>query len=353
MAEFSPFPVVLKGDPPLRKIVPAAGTALALTLMLTACGGAEIDSVELSKDPSEGTAPSVSFETPLQVSEAETKVLREGEGEDLAEGDNVLLQAALFKGSDGSSLGDTYSQGAGQVLKLDDELKEAIPQMYDALLDAKEGAIIAYSSPDTSGAAGDESTSVEVYQVAKKILAPLNQDMSDTSEKMPTVTQDDQGTPTIEKPSGDEPKDLQTEVLIEGDGEEVSDTATVVANYVGVRWADGEVFDSSYDTDTPASFPLDNVIEGWKEGLKGQKVGSRVLLVVPTDQAYGTEDQLGEDSEYPAGSLVFVVDILGAVPTPEPAPSESATPSESASSQPSEEASAAASPTPAASASDQ
>lgn len=90
MAEFSPFPVVLKGDPPLRKIVPAAGTALALTLMLTACGGAEIDSVELSKDPSEGTAPSVSFETPLQVSEAETKVLREGEGEDLAEGDNVL-----------------------------------------------------------------------------------------------------------------------------------------------------------------------------------------------------------------------------------------------------------------------
>ena len=36
-----------------------------------------MDSVELAKDPSEGTAPSVSFETPLQVSEAETKVLRE------------------------------------------------------------------------------------------------------------------------------------------------------------------------------------------------------------------------------------------------------------------------------------
>ena len=42
-----------------------------------------MDSVELAKDPSEGTAPSVSFETPLQVSEAETKVLREGDGEDL------------------------------------------------------------------------------------------------------------------------------------------------------------------------------------------------------------------------------------------------------------------------------
>lgn len=312
-----------------------------------------MDSVELAKDPAEGTAPSVSFETPLQVSEAETKVLREGDGEDLKEGDNILLQAALFKGSDGSSLGDTYSQGAGQVLKLDDQLKEAIPEMYDALIDAKEGAIIAYSSPDTSGAAGDESTSVEVYQVAKKIQAPLNEEMKDTSDKMPKVTQDDQGTPTIEKPSGQEPKDLQTEVLIEGDGEEVSDTDTVVANYVGVRWEDGKVFDSSYDKNAPASFPLDNVIEGWKEGLKGKKVGSRVLLAVPTDQAYGTAKQLGEDSQYPSGSLVFVVDILAAVPTPEPAPTESAAPSESAAPQPSEEASGSATPEPAPSESDQ
>ncbi len=337
----------------MRKIVPAAGTALALSLMLTACGGAEMDSVELTKDPSEGTAPSVSFETPLQVSEAETKVLRDGEGEDLDEGDNILLQAALFKGSDGSSLGDTYSQGAGQVLKLDDQLKEAIPEMHDALVDAKEGAIIAYSSPDTSGAAGDESTSVEVYQVAKKILAPLNEDMKDTSEKMPNVTQDDQGTPTIEKPSGKEPKDLHTEVLIEGDGEEVSDTDTVVANYVGVRWEDGKVFDSSYDKNAPASFPLNNVIEGWKEGLKGQKVGSRVLLAVPTDQAYGTEKQLGKDSQYPSGSLVFVVDILGAVPTPEPAPSESGAPSEGAAPQPSEEAEGSEAPKPTPSESEQ
>lgn len=314
--------------------------------MLTACGGAQMDSVELSKEPSEGSAPSVSFETPLQVSEAETKVLREGDGEQLGEGDNILLQAALFKGSDGSSLGDTYSQGAGQVLKLDGQLKDAIPEMYDALIEAEEGAIIAYSSPDTSGAAGDESTSVEVYQVAKKILAPLNEDMKDTSDKMPEVTQDDQGTPTIEKPSGKEPKDLHTEVLIEGDGQEVSDTDTVVANYVGVRWEDGEVFDSSYDKNAPASFPLNNVIDGWKEGLKGQEVGSRVLLAVPTDMAYGTEKQLGDDSQYPAGSLVFVVDILGAVPTPENAPDETAAPQDSAAPQPSEEADSPESPTP-------
>lgn len=313
----------------MRKIIPATGIAVAMTVLLTACGGPDMDSVELSKDPSAGTAPSVSFDTPLQVEDAQTKVLREGDGQQLHEGDNILLQAALYKGSDGSSLGDTYSQGAGQVLSLDDQLKESIPQMYDALKDAKEGAIIAYSSPETSGAAGDDSTSVEVYQVTQKILAPLDGKMKPSEKGLPKVTQDDKGTPEIAKPSGAEPKKLRAQVLIEGDGDEVKSSDTVVANYVGVRWEDGKVFDSSYDKGAPASFPLDNVIEGWKEGLKGKKVGSRVLLAVPTDKAYGTKKQLKDDSQYPAGSLVFVVDVLGAVPTPDVKASAPAAPGDS------------------------
>lgn len=47
------------------------------------------------------------------------------------------------------------------------------------------------------------------------------------------------------------------------------------------------------------------VIEGWLEGLKGQKVGSEVLLVVPPSLGYGDQAQ----GEIPANStLVFVVD---------------------------------------------
>ena len=58
-----------------------------------------------------------------------------------------------------------------------------------------------------------------------------------------------------------------------------------------------------------------------QEGLEGKKEGSRVILSVPVGQAYGTEKDLGEDSDYPAGSLLFVVDIQAAVDTPE-APAE-------------------------------
>jgi hypothetical protein len=316
----------------VRKTLTTSGAALSLALVLTGCSGPGVDSVELSNEPEPGTAPSVTFETPLNAEEAGAKELREGDGEELVEGDTILLQAALYKGSDGTSIGETYSRGAGQVLQLEQGLQESIPEMYDALVGAKEGAIIAYSSPETAGAAGDESTSVEVYEVVRKIPTEIEGDMQDSPRDLPEVTENDEGVPTVAEPEGRAPKKLVSEYLIEGDGEEVAEGDTVIAHYVGVKWSDGETFDSSYENGAPASFPLDNVIEGWQEGLEGKKEGSRVILSVPVGKAYGTEKDLGEDSDYPAGSLLFVVDILAAVDTPE-APAEdepSASPSPSA-----------------------
>ena len=55
-----------------------------------------------------------------------------------------------------------------------------------------------------------------------------------------------------------------------------------------------------------ATFPLTGVIKGWTQGLTGKTVGSRVLLVIPKDLAYGDKGQ--GDAK---GDLVFVVDILG------------------------------------------
>ncbi|MNI43494.1 FKBP-type peptidyl-prolyl cis-trans isomerase FkpA precursor [compost metagenome] len=75
---------------------------------------------------------------------------------------------------------------------------------------------------------------------------------------------------------------------------------------MGVNLSDGKKFDSSFDRGEPTSFPLSGVIKGWTQGLEGKTVGSRVLLVIPQDLAYGEAGQ-GEAK----GHLVFVVDILG------------------------------------------
>jgi peptidylprolyl isomerase len=58
------------------------------------------------------------------------------------------------------------------------------------------------------------------------------------------------------------------------------------------------------------SFALDNVIEGWQQGLPGVKVGSRVVLAIPSDKAYG-EAGSGKDIP-PNADLIFVIDVLKA-----------------------------------------
>jgi len=94
--------------------------------------------------------------------------------------------------------------------------------------------------------------------------------------------------------------------LITGKGAVVKETDTIVANYVGVNFVGGEIFDSSFEAGKVATFPLNGVIQGWTKGLTGKTVGSRVLLVIPADMAYGEKGQ-GKAK----GDLVFVVDILG------------------------------------------
>ena len=82
-------------------------------------------------------------------------------------------------------------------------------------------------------------------------------------------------------------------------------------NYVGVTFADGKEFDSSWgEGKQPFSFALGtgNVIKGWDQGLEGVKVGSRVQLDIPADLAYGDNPSGGQ----PAGALRFVVDVLSA-----------------------------------------
>lgn len=307
----------------MRRHLLKTGSAIAASLLLlTACSSGGFNSVELSNDPDKGTTPEIQFQTPVEVTEAQHKVLREGDGPEIKEGSVILTHAVVYRGSDGEEIGENYSE-AGQTLKINDKLKEEVPGLYDALLNKKVGSIIAYSSPSTagkSGQEGDNSTAVEVYEITQEIPSKIEGDMKDSPEGLPKVKQKDDGSLEFEKIEGKAPEKLISEYLIEGDGPEITEDQTVIADVVGARWEDGKTFESSWDAGSPASFPLDKVITGWKEGLKGKKVGSRVILSIPAEQAFGTKEQLGDNAQYPTGDLLYTVDILGAVDTPEPEP---------------------------------
>ncbi|CAN5346929.1 FKBP-type peptidyl-prolyl cis-trans isomerase [soil metagenome] len=123
--------------------------------------------------------------------------------------------------------------------------------------------------------------------------------------------------PEITLPGGEPPTELVVVDLVEGDGDEVPADVTVTTHYVGVSWLnDGAQFDASWDRGQPISFPLDQVIAGWTQGIPGMRVGGQRLLIIPPDLGYGAQPP---SPDIAAGdTLVFVIDMIGFEGPPEP-----------------------------------
>jgi peptidylprolyl isomerase len=120
------------------------------------------------------------------------------------------------------------------------------------------------------------------------------------------------GAPAVPVEVGPPPTQLIKKDLKEGTGAVVGATDTVTANYIGVSCSTGKMFDASYTRGQPASFPLNQVIKGWTDGLPGMKVGGQRLLGIPADQAYGAEGR--PPSIAPNEALWFVVEITATKP---------------------------------------
>ena len=101
---------------------------------------------------------------------------------------------------------------------------------------------------------------------------------------------------------------LQYRVITEGKGAKPSPTDVVTVHYTG-RLIDGTVFDSSLSAGEPVSFPLDQVIPGWSEGVQLMNVGSKYEFWMPYDLAYGTSSVGGVIDPY--STLHFEVELLG------------------------------------------
>lgn len=99
---------------------------------------------------------------------------------------------------------------------------------------------------------------------------------------------------------------LQYEVISEGSGRKPGPEATVRVNYEGT-FIDGSVFDSSYERGEPVEFPLNQVIQGWTEGLQLMSEGSTYRFVIPSDIAYGPQ---GSTAIPPDATLIFKVELL-------------------------------------------
>lgn len=118
-------------------------------------------------------------------------------------------------------------------------------------------------------------------------------------------------------------KELVKEDLVEGEGAEVKDDTKLAVYYIGWN-AKGEIFDQSIaDGKLKAPLNMDGpantaVIQGWKEGLIGMRIGGVRELTIPADKAYGDKAQ---GDKIPANSplkfVVMAIEKPADIPEPE------------------------------------
>lgn len=286
-----------------------------------ATGEAALESVVLS-DPSDD-APTVTFGAPLAIDAEVAHVAADGDGEAAAAGDLVTFNYIVCDIVTGDKLHSTW--GLTQDANTPETYAVTTPMFGEVLAEtltgASSGTRVLWAHPGVTPEQSSTGEAVNGYLYAMDITGTTpvldeasGTDVEVTDETLPTITMTD-GKPAVSVPDAfADPDELVAQPLVEGEGATVEEGQRVMVKYTG--WlTDGTQFDSSWDRQPPQDIfefqvGAGQVIPGWDQGVEGQSVGSRVLLVIPSDLGYG---EGGSGEAIPGGStLIFVVDILAA-----------------------------------------
>jgi peptidylprolyl isomerase len=318
----------------------ALPTVLAVGLLTAACGSSAAPAPAASA--ATGALPSVTGAigqaaviTPAAGStpstKLETKVLVQGNGQVLANGESAVVNYTVYNWSQGKKLGDTYasaSQAVTEPQSVQLGSTTALPAWSTALTGAKVGSRIEVVAPpaDAFGSQGNSQAGVGPTDVLVFVLDvvagyPANADITgtmgaQTDASLPKVVgEPGSGNPTVNIPTGVKPPaNLVANVLVQGHGPTVTKGQTLVMQYTGVDWNTGKNFDSSFTRKAAFSTAIGEgaVIAGWDQGLVGKHVGDRVLLVIPPALGYGPQGGQSSAGIGASDTLVFVADIVEA-----------------------------------------
>jgi FKBP-type peptidyl-prolyl cis-trans isomerase len=255
-----------------------------------------------------------------------TKTVIQGTGAKLTSSGGLIGNYVAYdwSGKTSKQLGSSYSQGTPSLF-----VGSLLPGLETALVGQKLGSrVLAVIPPkDAFGSTGNSTEGIGANDTLVFVIDMISTfgtssvpgtQATNGGGSLPTVTApaaNSTAGPTIKIPAKTTaPKALQVKTLIKGKGAVVKKGQDLAVQYTGVIWRTGAVFDSSWARSTPLTTVIGEgqVIKGWDTGLVGQTVGSRVLLVIPPADGYGSAgaSQAGIKG---TDTLVFVVDVLAAV----------------------------------------
>jgi peptidylprolyl isomerase len=277
------------------------------TTTTTVVNTSSLDDVTVEGEP--GAKPTITFDPSFAADGDVVRVISTGDGPVVEENQLVTFDYVTVDGATGTETDASYGMSRPTVLLSTEQILPIVPM---AMVGQPVGSRILAATDQAGQVPGVWTLFLfEITAASTPLDGPSGEPVTPPAG-LPTVTDSD-GTPTITMPGGDAPTSLVVQPLVTGDGAVVEAGQTIVVNYVGAVWSTGTVFDSSFERGAPVDFVIgqQQVIAGWDEGLVGQTVGSRMLLVIPPDKGYGAE---GNPDAGISGTdtLVFVVDILAA-----------------------------------------
>lgn len=258
-----------------------------------------------------GQEPTVTFD-PFTIAETQSTTLSEGGGRVVQAGDTVKVHYLGLNGRTAQPFDTSFPNPQAVPFPLD----SVVPGFAKGLEGKTQGSRVLIAMPGEDGydsSGGQPQAGIEVGDtlvfvvdiIGFQLTGPEGEPVAQPAGQ-PTIS-GETNDPQVAMPPGEPPQELVAQPLVRGEGQQVTADSTITVDYRGWLWDDGTQIVDTYAT-APETGALAGLIPGWTEGLEGQTVGSRVLLVVPPAQAY--PDGVPE-AGIPAGAtLVYVVDVL-------------------------------------------
>ncbi len=253
--------------------------------------------------------PEVTIPTPWGIDKTQSEVLRPGGDQMLNKDSTATLNYVGLNGRTGEIFDSSYERGAPATLPL----QGVVPGFAEGLTGQSVGSRVLIAMPSEQGYAdGNPGAGIEKGDSILFVVDIISANFEEAAGEdvapaagLPAVTMNGDA-PEIAIPEGaTKPTELVVQPLIKGTGAPVTATSSIQVKYRSWEWDTGAIVEDAW---RPQQGPLADLIEGWRTGLEGQPIGSRVMLVVPPELAYPDGSP---DIELEAGkTLVYLIDVL-------------------------------------------
>ena len=240
-----------------------------------------------------GRIPTLSLSGPVSVASSKMIELETGNGREITQDSPLIVSITSFDGETGQLLS---AEGRGRVQVGSANTENFNSTLLDGVIGKTEGSRVLFVRPVTSGA--DTRTELNVVDIMHS--AASGETVEDPGGPL-KVTITETG-PNVSHADEDPPTTLTVQTLVQGDGQQVESDDNVLVQYVMASWGDSVVHESTWWTGVPQVLNMKSAMPGVRVALLDQRVGTRVAITIPPEQASG-------DS-----TVTMVVDIIATEP---------------------------------------